>query len=103
MQVVTVRLHRLALQEFHSARRWYHERSSHTAVRFHNAIREALSGIEQNPEQAVADHDGMRWCKTKRFPYLLHYFIVNQYEVHVYAIAHERRRPGYWKRRLQLP
>ena len=101
--MITVRLHRLALREFHATRRWYEARSRGAADRFRLAVREALLALEQNPESALAEDDGMRWCKTKRFPYVLHYFIVDQHEVHVYAIAHERRRPGYWKRRLLQP
>ena len=64
---------------------------------------EAIHFIELNAELAPPDPDGIRWRKTLRFPYLLYYFIVNANELHVYTIAHERRRPSYWKRRITLP
>ncbi len=98
-----VHLHRMALQEFHEARRWYLQRSNGAGERFREAVRETIRAIASDPRLPVADQDGMRWWKTKRFPYLLHYYIVDQNEIHVYAVAHERRRPGYWKRRLNSP
>ncbi len=47
----------------------------------------------------VPRHLGIRRAGVHRFPYALLYF--EQPEVvRVLAIAHERRRPGYWRGRL---
>ena len=36
---------------------------------------------------------------VKRFPYFIVFFDW-QYEIYVVAVAHAKRRPDYWKRRV---
>jgi hypothetical protein len=44
-----------------------------------------------------------RWLMTKRFPFVLYYEIDGPLHVTIYAVAHARRRPGYWRRRARRP
>jgi hypothetical protein len=44
-------------------------------------------------------HRHYRWVRTRRFPYILYYRLVDADEVLIVAVAHARRRPGYWLRR----
>lgn len=41
---------------------------------------------------------GIRRMRLDRFPYTVHYRFDGD-EVRVLAVAHQRRRPGYWHRR----
>jgi hypothetical protein len=41
----------------------------------------------------------IRWRRTRRFPYLLFYEVVDSSLIRIYAVAHGRRRLGYWMRR----
>jgi plasmid stabilization system protein ParE len=43
--------------------------------------------------------DGIRRCRTNRFPYAVVYFPVED-EILVLAIANLHRRPGYWADRI---
>ena len=65
-----VRLHRLALREYHRARRWYRKRSLQAAGRYTDAIAQALQKIECDPKLAPVDEDNMRWVLTVRYPYI---------------------------------
>jgi hypothetical protein len=38
--------------------------------------------------------------RLRRFPYILYYHVVDDSLALVLAVAHARRRPGYWRRRL---
>lgn len=98
-----VRLHRLALREYHRARRWYRKRSPQAAERFTNAIALALQKIERDPQLAPADDDNMRWMTTVRYPYVLHYEYFPDDVALVLAVAHEKRRPKYWLKRRSNP
>jgi plasmid stabilization system protein ParE len=40
-----------------------------------------------------------RWMRLLRFPYLFYYEIRDSQTVLIYAVAHGRRRQGYWQRR----
>jgi hypothetical protein len=41
----------------------------------------------------------IRSTKVKRFPYRVVYVVVDD-SIDVIAVAHAKRRPGYWRRRL---
>lgn len=47
-----------------------------------------------------ADLD-IRRVRVGRFPYQLAYMTEDD-RIHILAVAHDRRRPGYWHRRTEL-
>ena len=57
-----------------------------------------LDRIEESPERWPSYIEGTRRLLFRRFPYFAVYKVLPQ-AVHVLAIAHARRRPGYWRRR----
>lgn len=55
------------------------------------SIAPVVSGWDQEPE--------VRTQSVARFPYQVHFFLIN-HELIIVAIAHHRRRPNYWKGRV---
>lgn len=98
-----VSIHRLAIREFKKAKSWYQNRSQVAAQRFQDALQSALVEVAEHAELHAADETGLRFWKLKRFPYLLFYCVIDVSSVHVYAVAHERRKPGYWRKRRNIP
>lgn len=94
-----VSFHRLAALELKRAYRWYAKRSAFAAQRFQEAIAEALTQIEEGPEQWPKFRRFFRWLKTRRFPYVLYYEILDVEEIMIVAVVHGSRRPVYWLRR----
>lgn len=97
-----VRLHPEARAEIRAARKWYDERSPLTATAFAHAVDNAISRIVQAPDQYP-----FRYCRTRqfvlqRFPFNLFYFVIDS-EIVVVAVAHQKRRPGYWAARVSQP
>jgi plasmid stabilization system protein ParE len=77
---------------------WYTERSTQAAARFAEAIDAALQKIVASPTM-YASLDGLhRECPLKKFPFRIVYRIAEN-RVIVVAVAHAKRRPGYWKNR----
>jgi ParE-like toxin of type II ParDE toxin-antitoxin system len=70
------------------------------ATDFQQAIEEAAGKIAASPKSWPKSRRNTHWVKTRRFPYLLFYRILDEFIVLVVAAAHERRRPGYWAKRL---
>src|SRR5262249_21737369 len=94
--------HRLALEEMQRSFRWYRRRSPAAAQRFLDAISATVQRIMEGPDRlpiADAKHPQFRWAKLRRFPFLLYYRILDCTAVFVVAVAHGRRRFGYWLRR----
>jgi plasmid stabilization system protein ParE len=101
---VTLRLLDEAKQELRESARWYDEKRPGLGDEFVNAVESALEIIEQRPRQFTQVEIGdesreVRRCVLKRFPYLIVFEILAQ-ETIVVAIAHSKRKPKYWKERL---
>jgi hypothetical protein len=94
-----VDLHPEAIAEGRDARNWYRERSRNVEDRFRVALRRAIKEIRDAPQRWPSDDDGLRFCRLAGFPYRLIYWTDGAYSL-VLAIAHTKRRPGYWRARL---
>jgi hypothetical protein len=92
--------------EMVEATRYYERERFGLGLEFREAITKVLDAIERHPRhfsrvewpRVVAVE--VRRLRLRRFPYLIIYQIVNEM-VLVIACMHVRRRPGYWKRRIQ--
>jgi plasmid stabilization system protein ParE len=87
-----------ARRDFDESFDWYAERSAVAAKRFSAAVDAALSEISADPERFARIDDRHRGCLLKRFPFRIIYRI-EPTKILVVAVAHAKRRPGYWKRR----
>jgi|SRR6516165_570465 plasmid stabilization system protein ParE len=94
--------HRLAAQEYRKALAWYRRRSATAAARFRTQVGIALEKILVSPEVGTVFRE-YRWIRTRRFPYLIFYDADDPTVIRVYAVAHGRRRLGYWLRRPKRP
>lgn len=87
-----------AEREFREAFRWYVERSPIAAAAFRSQVLEAVDGLVESAGMWPANDDGFHFCVLDRFPYTVWYDAHEQL-VTVIAIAHQHRRPDYWKTR----
>jgi hypothetical protein len=62
------------------------------------AAEEEIQTPAEDPLMWPQDAEGVRYHVLRRFPYTLHYEVAGP-EVTVLALAHQRRRPGYWQQR----
>ena len=87
-----------AAQELYQAISWYLERSSEVAKQFEAEIARALRSISENPRAWPTFRGARRRMLMRRFPYGIIYEI-SDLGIVVLAVAHNRRRPFYWRRR----
>ena len=87
-----------ARHDFDESFDWYSERSTQVAVRFANAVDAALIRIATNPTRFASPDGVHRAFPVKKFPFRIVYRLVEN-RVLVVAIAHAKRRPGYWSDR----
>jgi toxin ParE1/3/4 len=98
-----LRIEAEAESEAEDAAHWYEARRQGLGVEFLAAVDNGIRRIQKNPErygrlEYLPDEQAIRRLLLKRFPFAIVYEILTD-EIHVMAIAHTRRRPGYWKRR----
>jgi plasmid stabilization system protein ParE len=94
----SVRLHPDAITEAKAAYEWYAERNPAAADAFISELDHAISQIQTGPERWTMHLHGTRKFLLRRFPYGVIYRITES-AIQVIAVAHGRRRPGYWKSR----
>jgi plasmid stabilization system protein ParE len=100
MNAHAVEFHPEALYEAQAAVEWYQERSVRAAEAFLNELESAIYRILDAPQRWPLYESGTRRLRLHRFPYFVVYREAAQ-TVQVLAIAHARRRPGYWRSRAQ--
>lgn len=79
---------------------WYRERSFGAAEQFQEAIEKAQSAIQKSPETWPEYLFGTRRYLLKRYPFVIVYRVEKR-RIEIVAIAHGRRKPGYWADRLK--
>ena len=98
MPSIPVGFHPEAIAEAAAAVEWYQERSDATAAALLAELDRAIESIAEAPDRWPQYLHGTRRFLLRRFPFSVVYRRVAD-RVQVVAVAHGKRRPGYWKRR----
>lgn len=88
-----------ALAEIEESRAWYRARSHSAEAAFLHEVDHAVSVLKDAPHRWPAYLSGTRRYVFSTFPYSLIYF-TEEDVVNIVALAHDKRRPGYWRKRL---
>ena len=93
-----VEFHPEALAEAEAARDWYAERSILVSRAFVSEVIRSVEMVIENPEMwPLYEKDTHRYV-FQRFPFSIIYRIIDR-KIQVVAVAHSKRKPGYWKTR----
>ena len=98
MAAPSVRLLPDAIAEAKAAYEWYAERNPSAASASISELDHAISQIQNGPERWTTHLHGTRRFLLRRVPYVVVYRVAES-TIQVIAVAHGRRRPGYWKSR----
>jgi plasmid stabilization system protein ParE len=98
MPQFAVEVHPLAADEAEAAERWYRERNETAAGRFRRELDSAVDRIAERPDAGAPYLGNSRRILLRRFPFFIVYRL-RQTGIEVIAVAHARRRPGYWRQR----
>ncbi|MBI2525034.1 MAG: type II toxin-antitoxin system RelE/ParE family toxin [Candidatus Rokubacteria bacterium] len=93
-----VRFHPEARAEVLAARDWYAARNQTAADRFVAEVEQAVEAILEAPDRRPRYLHRTRRYVLPRFPFSIIYRPHGS-AVHIFAVAHAKRRPGYWKER----
>jgi toxin ParE1/3/4 len=93
------RFHPEAREEFREAIRWYRARNFPVSIEFRLAVSAEVRTIADAPLRWPDYLYGTRRYVLDRFPFSIVYLDENDF-LTIIAIAHGKRRPGYWKDRL---
>ena len=90
-----------AEEELKAAADYYEDKRLGLGLLFEEKIREAFQRIQTNPGLfPFYKKTPVQKCLVDQFPYLVFY---REFDPHIsiVAVAHGRRRPGYWRKRTR--
>lgn len=91
-------LHPAAAKEAEEAAAWYAESDPRVALRFAEELDAALSRIAEAPHRWPSYIGEARRVRLTRFPFLVAYREEPD-RILIVAVAHAKRKPGYWRER----
>jgi plasmid stabilization system protein ParE len=91
--------HPVAREEFRETVRWYRARNMTASIEFRTAVSTAVREIAEAPHRWPKYLHGTRRFVLRRFPLFVVYLDEPDF-VTIVAIAHSKRKPGYWKVRI---
>ena len=99
---MTFDFHPEAQAEFEDAAHWYEDRSIYAGDRFVGAVRQGIKAILIDPLRYPQVGDAVRVFRLRKYPFSLYYTFDAETElICIYAVMHQKRRPDYWRQRLQ--
>jgi len=94
-----IRIQSEAQEEINRAFEWYFERSPDAAEALLTEIDASFAQIAAHPQQCPVYTKNTRRRVLSRFPYSV-IFQDKDEVILVIAVAHAKRRPGYWRARI---
>jgi plasmid stabilization system protein ParE len=88
-----------AEQDYAESLRWYAERGKAAAEGFEAEFERALDAIAAGPETYPCCDDRHHFYLLRRYPFQIIYRATSDVEWLIVAVAHTKRRPGYWLNR----
>jgi len=95
----SIKFHPDAVAEARAAFNWYNQKSPSAALAFVSELDVAIERISHSPLARPEYVGGTRRYLFRQFPFALVYR-ATEVAIEVIAIAHGRRKPGYWRDRL---
>lgn len=94
-----LRYHPAAFEEIRAADAWYAERSLQALDGFYEELLPALDRLQKEPRLYPPYLCGTQRVVLERYPFSIVFReLLN--EIQIIAVAHAKRRPGYWAKRL---
>ncbi len=87
--------------ELRDAVRYYGARLPQLGADFVAEVRRVTALVVLRPHAGEPMARGRRRWRCERFPYAAVYRVAPDGSIRVLAVAHHRRRPGYWRARTQ--
>jgi len=99
MESKPFQFHPEAREEFRNGIRWYRNQNPLASSDFRAAVSSAIRVIAEAPQRCPKYLQGTRRFDVQRFPFAVVY-LDDPELVTILAVAHSKRKPGYWRGRL---
>ena len=95
-----IKYHPKALTEAFGSARYYNRQQEGLGAEFFYALDVCFAQLRQDPLRQKPDEDGVRSWRLHRFPFRV-YYAIDPSRIRILAVAHLKRRRGYWRQRME--
>lgn len=92
--------HPMARREMDAAALYYESKTRHAGWKFYEAIEIQLQNIMDHPLAYPPVLRTLRQAPVPKFPYHLVFQLDEDNNIRIIAVAHQKRKPGYWVNRM---
>ncbi|MBW4598079.1 MAG: type II toxin-antitoxin system RelE/ParE family toxin [Calothrix sp. FI2-JRJ7] len=89
----------LAEQELLESASFYDEQTRGLGLEYLDEVQKAINLIIRYPEIGSTIEDSVRRFIVPKFPYSLIYSVLEDNQIRILAVAHNKRKPKYWRNR----
>ena len=90
-----------AEEEMNFSAKYYNQKAPGLGFDFLEEIEKSLTIIEESPERWKFYGENIRKYNVRRFPFSIYYvYEKDEDKIIIIAVAHQKRKPGYWKERI---
>jgi len=87
--------------EMNFSAQYYNQQAPGLGFDFLEEIERSLKLIVESPERWAASKENIRKYNVRRFPFSIYYaYEKDEDKVLIIAVAHQKRKPEYWKGRI---
>lgn len=101
MAEIRLKLDEAAAEEFYDIVEYYNQFGKLLSEDFIHEFEEAINYLINFPNSGYPYLHQTKRIFLDRFPYAIVYKIYNEEQIIVYAILHQKRKPGYWEERVK--
>lgn len=87
--------------EMYEAAKYYESQASGLGIDYLSEVERAVASISESPMTWPKVKGELRRRLVRRFPFGILYYIESE-EIVLVAVAHLRKKPGYWEKRIGL-
>lgn len=98
--MIRISIHDAAEAELAEAASFYESRTAGLGHAFLDEFEKSLARLSADPEAFPKIGQDVRRLIVRRFPYSVFFAVESEDFIRVLAVAHQKRRPGYWRNRL---
>ena len=95
-----IKYHPKALAEAFNSARYYNRQREGLGAEFFDVLDFCVAQLQQEPLRQKPDEDGVRSWRLRRFPFRV-YYALDPNRIRILAVAHLKRRHGYWRQRVE--
>jgi hypothetical protein len=80
---------------------YYNQQAPGLGIDFLEEIEKTLKLIEESPQRWLFYEENIHKYNMRRFPFSIYYIFEKDFDqIIIIAVAHQKRKPGYWKQRI---